>query len=195
MYSQLLLNRLTKWSIKHDKLIDNQYGFQKGKSTTDCIFILHSLIYKSFKDRKTLLFLNYIIQHINTDIDGVHLFKNNIWNKTQKRIASHAASSLHNLLITFNQLDLKTLFFYICDSLISHILNYTSCVWGYCNQKKLQQFTQNSAEKSSMVRKSINGWWWSQYQRRYVWQGLYQDGGIIQGSMSPGLCTHYVNHC
>ena len=52
VYSQLLLNRLTKWSIRHDNLIDNQYGFQKGKSTTDCIFILHSLIYKSFKDRK-----------------------------------------------------------------------------------------------------------------------------------------------
>ena len=48
VYSQLLLNRLTKWSITHDKLIDNQYGFQKGKSTTECIFILHSLIYKSF---------------------------------------------------------------------------------------------------------------------------------------------------
>mgnify|MGYP000268310397 FL=1 len=55
VYSQLLLNRLTKWSIKHDKLIDNQYGCQKGKSTTDCIFILHSLIYKSFKDKKKTL--------------------------------------------------------------------------------------------------------------------------------------------
>jgi len=25
---------------------DNQYGFQKGKSTVDCIFILHALIIK-----------------------------------------------------------------------------------------------------------------------------------------------------
>lgn len=31
IYSQLLLNRLTKWSDKHDK-IPNQFGFQKGKS-------------------------------------------------------------------------------------------------------------------------------------------------------------------
>ena len=45
---------MTEWSIKHDTLIDNQYGFQKVKPTMDCIFILHSLIYKSFKDRKKL---------------------------------------------------------------------------------------------------------------------------------------------
>ena len=42
---------LAKLSIKHDTLIDYRYGFQKVKSTTDCIFILHSLIYKLFKDR------------------------------------------------------------------------------------------------------------------------------------------------
>ena len=60
VYSQLLLNRLTKWSIKHDKLIDNQYGCQKGKSTTDCIFILHSLIYKSFKDKKKQLYVAFL---------------------------------------------------------------------------------------------------------------------------------------
>ena len=30
IYSQILLNRLTHWSIKHDKLIQNQFGFQKA---------------------------------------------------------------------------------------------------------------------------------------------------------------------
>ena len=48
IYSQILLNRLTNWSIKHDKSIQNQFGFQKGKSTIDCVFMLYSIILKSF---------------------------------------------------------------------------------------------------------------------------------------------------
>ena len=44
IYSQILLNRLTKWSDKNDILNNTQFGFQKGKSTVDCIFILHSII-------------------------------------------------------------------------------------------------------------------------------------------------------
>lgn len=54
IYSKLLVNRLTNWSEKHNKLIDNQFGFQKGKSTTDCIFILHALISKTLGSKKKL---------------------------------------------------------------------------------------------------------------------------------------------
>ena len=54
IYSQILLNRLTHWSIKHDKLIQNQFGFQKGKSTIDCVFMLYSIILKSFSLNKKL---------------------------------------------------------------------------------------------------------------------------------------------
>lgn len=85
------------------------------------------------------------------------MFKNNRWNRTQKRIASHAASSLHNLFITFNQLDLKTsqkvkLF----DSLISPILNYTSCVWGYCSSKEIETIHTKFCRKVLYVKKSTN---------------------------------------
>ena len=38
IYSQLLVNRLTKWSEKEEKLNNTQSDFQKGKSTIDCIF-------------------------------------------------------------------------------------------------------------------------------------------------------------
>ena len=38
--SQILLNGFSKWSNKYDKLDNKQFGFQKGKSITDCIFIL-----------------------------------------------------------------------------------------------------------------------------------------------------------
>ena len=46
IHSQILLNRLSKWSEKYDKLSKNQFGFQKGKSTVDCIFLLYSIISK-----------------------------------------------------------------------------------------------------------------------------------------------------
>ena len=54
IYSQILLNRLTKWSNLYSKIIDNQFGFQKNKSTIDCIFLLHSIILKSLYSRKKL---------------------------------------------------------------------------------------------------------------------------------------------
>ena len=47
IFSEVIINRLAKWCTKHQILIDNQYGFQKGKSTTDCIFVLHSIIAKT----------------------------------------------------------------------------------------------------------------------------------------------------
>ena len=44
VYSKLLLNRLTGWSEKYEKISQNQFGFQKGKSVIDCVFILHTVI-------------------------------------------------------------------------------------------------------------------------------------------------------
>ena len=52
IYSQLILNRLTRWSKKHSKISQNQFGFQKKKSTIDCIFVLHSIIAKTLADGK-----------------------------------------------------------------------------------------------------------------------------------------------
>jgi len=47
LYSHILLNRLTKWSIQHNQIIDNQFGFQKKKSTVDCVFLIRSIITKT----------------------------------------------------------------------------------------------------------------------------------------------------
>ena len=41
LYSELLHDRLIKWALENEKIISNQYGFQKNKSTVDCIFIFH----------------------------------------------------------------------------------------------------------------------------------------------------------
>ena len=45
--SQIISNRLTKWSQKQEKILKNQFGFQKSKSTVDCIFVPHSIITKN----------------------------------------------------------------------------------------------------------------------------------------------------
>ena len=39
IYSHLLNNRLLEWASENNKLSDCQFGFQKNKSTVDCIFI------------------------------------------------------------------------------------------------------------------------------------------------------------
>ena len=47
VYSQILLNRLNKWAEKEEKILNSQFGFQKGKSTVDCIFTFYSIIAKT----------------------------------------------------------------------------------------------------------------------------------------------------
>ena len=75
IYSQLLLNRLTKWSEKYEKLSENQFGFQKAKSTTDCVFILHSIISKVLNSGENLycVFIDY--EKCFDKIDRSHLWQ------------------------------------------------------------------------------------------------------------------------
>ena len=61
IYSQVLHNRLTNWSDRENKISNNQFGFQKGKSTVDCIFIFSSIISKTLSTGNKLYcaFLDY----------------------------------------------------------------------------------------------------------------------------------------
>ena len=61
VYSELLLNRLTSWTEKYEKIADNQFGFQKGKSVQDCIYILHAVISKVLNEGQKLycIFIDY----------------------------------------------------------------------------------------------------------------------------------------
>ena len=315
IYSQLLLNRLTKWSEKENNLSQNQFGFQKGKSTIDCIFTLHAIISKTLHageklycvfidyekafdkiDRPLLwqkltaekvssklvkaissmytvvksciryrssqsmffdsfiglkqgdpssplmfmFFINDITQNINIDLDGlfsiddcilfmllyaddavvfskspeglqsilndldlycrtwglkintsktkamifekgrhtnydfylcneklenvvffkylgIHFFKNGNWNRTQKRIADHAAYALHNLFSLFNQFELPTsekckLF----DTLVGSILNYSAEVLGSHEAKDIELIHTKFCRWVLHVKKSTN---------------------------------------
>ena len=59
IYSQLLLNRLTQWTEKHEKITINQFGFQKGKSVVDCVFILHAIISINTGRKLYCVFIDY----------------------------------------------------------------------------------------------------------------------------------------
>ena len=74
IYSKLLVTRLTNWAKKHEKIIDNQFGFQKGKSTIDCIFILHALITKTLANKKKLYVAFLDWEKMFDRIDRVYLW-------------------------------------------------------------------------------------------------------------------------
>ena len=59
LFTRMLNNRLTKWTEDKNVLFDGQYGFRKGRSTVDCLFILNSLIEILFS-RKKRLFVAFI---------------------------------------------------------------------------------------------------------------------------------------
>lgn len=61
IYSQILLNRLNKWTSTNEKLTKHQFGFQTGKSISDCIFILKSIISKTLSEKEKLycIFIDY----------------------------------------------------------------------------------------------------------------------------------------
>ena len=61
IYSQILLNRLNNWAETEEKLLDSQFGFQKDKSTVDCIFAFSSIIAKtlSLGEKLYCVFIGY----------------------------------------------------------------------------------------------------------------------------------------
>lgn len=60
IFSILLDTRLRKWAESNNLLSDYQFGFRKDKSTTDCIFVLTSIINKIIKQEKRKLYVSMI---------------------------------------------------------------------------------------------------------------------------------------
>ena len=96
-YSQILLNRLTKWSTEKDKIIPNQFGFQKGKSTTDCIFILQSVIAKTLNSRNKLYtaFVDY--EKCFDKIDRIYLWQKLINENVSSKIVK-SLQAMYNVV-------------------------------------------------------------------------------------------------
>ena len=61
MFSLVLRNRLNEWCESNNVFSDCQFGFRDGHSTTDAVFILHSIIQKVLAHKKKLwcIFIDY----------------------------------------------------------------------------------------------------------------------------------------
>ena len=96
MYSQILLNRLTSWTTKYNKISNCQFGYKKGKSTVDCIFILNSIVAKTLSSGQKLYaaFIDYekCYDKINRQFLWQKLIAENISPKITKIIKSMYSS-------------------------------------------------------------------------------------------------------
>ena len=54
IFTGVLNKRINKWCEENNVISDCQFGFRKGCSTTDAIFVLHNLIQKTLNDRGRL---------------------------------------------------------------------------------------------------------------------------------------------
>ena len=79
IFTGALSNRLNKWAENNDVLSDSQFGFRKGRSTTDAIFVLNAIIQKILNE-KGRLFCTFI--DLNKAFDNVYL--NGLWYKLYK---------------------------------------------------------------------------------------------------------------
>ena len=61
IFSLLMRNGLNNWSEKNNVFTDCQFGFRDGRSTTDAIFLLHSVIQKVLAKKSKLwcIFIDY----------------------------------------------------------------------------------------------------------------------------------------
>ena len=80
IFSQLLNNRLTKWSEDNNILSDNQFGFRQHRSTIDCVFVLQSIINKIIKCERRKLYCAFVDFKKAFDL----VYRNGIWFKLFK---------------------------------------------------------------------------------------------------------------
>ena len=61
LFTRVINNRLNSWAEQYGILIEAQYGFRKGRSTTDCIYVLQNIISDYVQRGKKLyaLFVDY----------------------------------------------------------------------------------------------------------------------------------------
>ena len=75
IFTGVLNNRIkNKWAENNDILSDLQFGFRKGRSTIDAIFVLNSIIQKVLKEKGSLF---YAFIDLKKAFDSVYL--NGLW--------------------------------------------------------------------------------------------------------------------
>ena len=76
LYTRVLNNRLDKWAESYRFYIEAQFGFRKGRSTVDCVFILQGIIQKFLQSGIKLyaFFVDYSKAFY-------YIVRNNLWFK------------------------------------------------------------------------------------------------------------------
>ena len=61
LFTKIMNTRFNEWAEREDVLTEAQFGFRKGRGTTDCSFILHGLIEKMINNGEKLfaVFIDY----------------------------------------------------------------------------------------------------------------------------------------
>ena len=79
LFTRVVNNRLNMWAEQYSIYIEAQYGFRKGRSTTDCIFILQNVIDKFVQNNQRLyaFFIDY-----SKAFD--YVVRENLWFKLMK---------------------------------------------------------------------------------------------------------------
>jgi hypothetical protein len=90
-----MLNRLTNWTQTNETIIENKFGFQAGKSTIDCVYILHSIIAKTLSLKKKLYCCFIDFEKCVYKITRSQLFHNLITENVSSRFVS-SIGALYN---------------------------------------------------------------------------------------------------
>ena len=117
---QSMLDKLQEyssfWNLNVNKEKTKIMIFEKGKTAS-----------------KRFYYDNYELELVDSfKYLGVMFYKNGNFYRTQKCIAEYGTYSLHNLYKTLSNIELPVIDkFKLFDSLVGHVLNYTSEIWGY----------------------------------------------------------------
>ena len=76
IFTGILNNRISNWAESNNILSDSQFGFRKGRSTTDAVFVLNAIIQKILNE-KGRLFCAFV--DLKRAFDSVYL--NGLWFK------------------------------------------------------------------------------------------------------------------
>ena len=88
LFSLVLRNRLNSWCEDNDKLSELQFGFRDGRSTSDCIFILHSLIQRVLKENCAFIDYEKAFDTVIRDALWFKLLDNGISSKLTRMLRS-----------------------------------------------------------------------------------------------------------
>ena len=76
-FSTLLDTRIRTWAEQNSLLLEYQFGFRKGKSTIDCVFVLSSIINKVLNHENKKLYCAFIDFPKAFDV----VYRNRVWLK------------------------------------------------------------------------------------------------------------------